>query len=53
MVSQRIIQAHKGSLEIRSEYGCGTEVIIKLPAPGEPAAEQGMNRERSEDNHEN
>ncbi|WP_342437880.1 ATP-binding protein [Paenibacillus sp. FSL L8-0436] len=53
MVSQRIIQAHKGSLEIRSEYGCGTEVIIKLPAPVEPAAEQGMNKERSEDNHEN
>lgn len=23
MVSQRIIQAHKGSLEIRSEYGRG------------------------------
>lgn len=39
MVSQRIIQAHKGSLEIRSEYGCGTEVTITLPAAGESAAE--------------
>ncbi|MNP65241.1 Sporulation kinase E [compost metagenome] len=31
MVSQRIIQAHKGSMEIRSEYGCGAEITIVLP----------------------
>ncbi|WP_343043471.1 ATP-binding protein [Paenibacillus tengchongensis] len=32
MVSQRIIEAHKGSLEIKSEYQQGTEVTIKLPS---------------------
>ncbi|MDF9844877.1 MULTISPECIES: ATP-binding protein [unclassified Paenibacillus] len=31
MVSQRIIQAHKGSMEISSEYGCGAEITIILP----------------------
>ncbi|MFC6647575.1 ATP-binding protein [Paenibacillus rhizoplanae] len=53
MVSQRIIQAHKGSLEIRSEYGRGAQVIIKLPEAKEPAPPAGMNIERSEDEHEN
>lgn len=53
MVSQRIIQSHKGSMEIRSEYGCGAEVTIKLPAADEAAPGQGMNEERSEDTHEN
>ncbi len=52
MVSQRIIQSHKGSMEIRSEYGCGAEVTIKLPAAGEVAPGQSMNEERSEDIHE-
>lgn len=32
MISQRIIQAHKGTMEIQSEVGRGTSVIIKLPA---------------------
>ncbi|WP_379137515.1 ATP-binding protein [Paenibacillus sp. sgz500958] len=32
MVSQRIIQAHKGSLEIESTVGIGTQVTIKLPS---------------------
>ncbi|MNN29575.1 Sporulation kinase E [compost metagenome] len=36
MVSQRIIQAHKGSMEIRSEYGSGAEITIILPAAREP-----------------
>ncbi|MGN7765655.1 ATP-binding protein [Paenibacillus sp. 22594] len=53
MVSQRIIQSHKGSMEIRSEYGCGAEVTIKLPAAGEQAPGQVMNEERSEDRSEN
>ncbi|UQZ34275.1 PAS domain-containing sensor histidine kinase [Paenibacillus sp. PK3_47] len=53
MVSQRIIQAHKGSLEVRSEFGCGAEVIITLPAAGDSAEEQGINEERSEDSSEN
>ncbi|SEU32124.1 PAS domain S-box-containing protein [Paenibacillus sp. NFR01] len=35
MISQRIIQAHKGLLEIYSDYGHGTTVAIKLPAAGE------------------
>ena len=39
MVSQRIIQAHKGSLEIRSEYGCGAEITIILPTAREPESE--------------
>lgn len=53
MVSQRIIQAHKGSLEIRSEYGRGAQVIIKLPEAKEPVPPAVMNIERSEDEHEN
>lgn len=53
MVSQRIIQAHKGSLEISSEYGRGAQVIIKLPEAGASDPAAGMNLERSEDNHEN
>lgn len=31
MVSHSIIQAHKGTLDIRSEVGSGTKVIILLP----------------------
>lgn len=38
MVSQRIIQAHKGSLEIKSEYRNGTEVTITLPSADETEA---------------
>ncbi|WP_246553199.1 HAMP domain-containing sensor histidine kinase [Paenibacillus tritici] len=53
MVSQRIIQAHKGSLEISSEYGRGAQVIIKLPEAKESDPPAGMNIERSEDKHEN
>ncbi|GGG09934.1 hypothetical protein GCM10010912_62950 [Paenibacillus albidus] len=53
MISQRIIQAHKGSLEIQSEYGRGAEVMIKLPAAGTPADRQGVNEERSEGQREN
>ncbi len=34
MVSQRIIQAHKGHMEIQSEFGRGAVVMIKLPAAG-------------------
>lgn len=29
---KRIIELHKGSIEIRSKVGSGTEVIVKLPA---------------------
>ncbi|WP_211749659.1 PAS domain S-box protein [Paenibacillus sp. Marseille-Q4541] len=32
MVSQRLIQAHKGTFEIESEYGKGTTVTIVMPA---------------------
>lgn len=39
MVSQRIIQAHKGSMEIRSEYGSGAEITIMLPTAHEPEPE--------------
>lgn len=39
MISQRIIQAHKGSLEIKSEVGHGTEITIKLPSAGGTALE--------------
>ncbi|MNC38218.1 Sporulation kinase E [compost metagenome] len=53
MVSQRIIQSHKGSLEIHSEYGSGAEVTIKLPEAGEHPPGQAMNEERSEDRSEN
>jgi signal transduction histidine kinase len=53
MVSQRIIQAHKGSLEIHSEYGRGAQVTIKLPVAGAYDLLEGMNIERSEDRHEN
>ncbi|KWX79388.1 ATP-binding protein [Paenibacillus jilunlii] len=49
MVSQRIIQSHKGSLEIHSEYGSGAQVTIKLPEAGEHTPGQAMNEERSED----
>lgn len=39
MVSQRIIQAHKGSLEIQSEFGRGAVVTIMLPgADAEPSS---------------
>lgn len=31
MVSQRIIQAHKGSFEIESKWTFGTTVIVKIP----------------------
>jgi signal transduction histidine kinase len=31
-VSQRIIQAHKGSLEVRATEERGTTVVIRLPA---------------------
>lgn len=48
MVSQRIIQAHKGSLEICSEYGRGAQVTIKLPEAGENNLPSGMYIERSE-----
>jgi two-component system, sporulation sensor kinase E len=48
MVSQRIIQAHKGSLEIHSEYGQGAQVTIKLPEAGEHNLLAGMYIERSE-----
>lgn len=47
MVSQRIIQAHKGSMEIQSEFGLGAEVTIRLPAG------QSINEERSEEQGEN
>lgn len=41
MVSQRIIQAHKGHMEIKSEFGRGAVVTIKLPAAEvSPLAEQ-------------
>ncbi|WNS42153.1 ATP-binding protein [Paenibacillus sp. MMS20-IR301] len=53
MVSHRIIQAHRGSLEIRSEYGRGAQVMIKLPEAGEDNLPSGMIIERSEDKHEN
>lgn len=50
MVSQRIIQAHKGHMEIQSEYGRGTVVMIKLPAAGVIAPWQSMkDEERSEE----
>ena len=32
MVSQRIIQGHRGMMEIESEVGAGTKVSIVLPA---------------------
>lgn len=35
MISQRIIEAHRGSLEIQSKVGSGTVVTIKLPSDAE------------------
>ncbi|MDT3429023.1 PAS domain S-box-containing protein [Paenibacillus forsythiae] len=43
MISQRIIQAHKGMMEIESQVGQGTSVTIVLPAAqesGEPVGEE-------------
>ncbi|WP_025692997.1 ATP-binding protein [Paenibacillus zanthoxyli] len=37
MISQRIIQAHKGMMEIESQVGQGTSVTIVLPAAKESA----------------
>jgi signal transduction histidine kinase len=48
MISQRIIQAHKGHLEIQSEVGQGTTVMIKLPAAGEFTPWLTIKDERSE-----
>jgi two-component system, sporulation sensor kinase E len=50
MISQRIIQAHKGSLEIESQVGIGTKITIKLPsAEGAASAESTLTiEERSE-----
>ena len=39
MISQRIIQSHQGTMEIRSTVGKGTTVTINLPA-ARPAEEQ-------------
>lgn len=50
MVSQRIIQAHKGTMEITSEEGSGAKVTIKLPAAGKLAGiRSSSNEERSEE----
>ncbi|PAK47785.1 ATP-binding protein [Paenibacillus sp. 7541] len=40
MVSQRIIQGHQGTLEVESEVGQGTKVVIVLPAAGIVAEEE-------------
>lgn len=40
MVSQRIIQGHQGTLEVESEVGQGTKVVIVLPAAGSVAEEE-------------
>ncbi|MFD1776523.1 sensor histidine kinase [Paenibacillus rhizophilus] len=49
MISQRIIQAHKGMMEIESQVGRGTSVTIALPAAIESAgpvnAEAGTGKE--------
>ncbi|WP_410513002.1 ATP-binding protein [Paenibacillus sp. BR2-3] len=42
MISQRIIQAHKGSLEIQSEVGRGTVITIKMPFAGEAAPQESI-----------
>lgn len=53
MISQRIIQAHKGHLEIQSEVGQGTTVMIKLPAAGAVTPWINIKDERSEGQREN
>jgi PAS domain S-box-containing protein len=53
MISQRIIQAHKGHLEIQSEVGQGTTVMIKLPAAGTDTSWLNIKDERSEGQREN
>lgn len=53
MISQRIIQAHKGHLEIQSEVGQGTTVMIKLPAAREVTPWLNIKDERSEGQREN
>jgi len=53
MISQRIIQAHKGHLEIQSEVGRGTTVMIKLPAAGGVTPWLNIKDERSEEQREN
>lgn len=53
MISHRIIQAHKGLLEIQSEYGQGTTVMIKLPAAEVVTPWLDIKDERSEGQREN
>lgn len=53
MISQRIIQAHKGHLEIQSKVGQGTTVMIKLPAAEENTPWLNIKDERSEGQREN
>lgn len=53
MISQRIIQAHKGHLEIQSEVGQGTTVMIKLPAAREVTLWLNIKDEWSEGQREN
>lgn len=53
MISQRIIQAHKGHLDIQSEVGQGTTVMIKLPAAGADTPWLNIKDERSEGQREN
>ncbi|OBZ15299.1 PAS domain-containing sensor histidine kinase [Bacillus sp. FJAT-27264] len=48
MVSQRIIQAHKGTMEITSEVGSGAKVTITMPAAEAVLPRKSMNEERSE-----
>jgi signal transduction histidine kinase len=35
-ITQRMIQAHEGSLEVQSRQNQGTAVIIRLPLPAHP-----------------
>jgi len=40
-ISRRIVEAHRGELEIRAAVGGGTVVEVRLPMPDDPSGSTG------------